>query len=70
MRTAIEGKIREYQHGLTLLPNVPAEVLAAGLDLFASEAAVALWRCESVRALGDEIPMQMAQIPVGAKKAA
>ena len=70
MRAALRGEILKYQHCLTLLPNVPAEVVAAGLDLFVSEAAVALWLCESARALGEEIPMQVAQTPVGAKKVA
>ena len=70
MRAAIKVEIQKYHHCLTLLPNLPAEVVAAVLDLFASEAAVALWLCESIRDLGDEIPMQMAQTPAGAKKVA
>lgn len=70
MRTAILLEILRYHKCIELIPGVPAEVLAAGMDLFKTEAAVASWLCEPARALGGRIPMEVAQTPKGAKEVA
>ncbi len=68
MRAGIIAKVRHYQHCLDLFPKIPTTVVDAGMELFNSEAALALWLCEPARALGGKIPIQVAQTLRGAKQ--
>jgi hypothetical protein len=70
LETGIRAEIHHYQRCLALVPNLPSEVLAAGLLLFNSETDVALWLCAPVRALGNKIPIRVAQTTAGALKVA
>lgn len=68
MRAGISIEVRRYKRCLELLPNIPSEVVEAGVELFSNEAALALWLCEPARALGGKIPMMVAQKRRGAKQ--
>jgi uncharacterized protein (DUF2384 family) len=68
LRAGITAEVRRYRACLDLVTNLPANVVDAGLELFVDEAALALWLCEPARALGDKIPMRVAQTRRGANQ--
>ena len=68
MRAAINAEMWRYERCLEFLPRIPAEVVDAGVELFASEAALALWLCQPARSLGGKIPMKVALTRRGAKR--
>lgn len=68
MRAGINREIRRYQKGRGLVQNLPADLVAAGVRLFKSEAALACWLCEPARGLGGRLPMVVAQTSRGADR--
>lgn len=68
MVAAITAEITRYRRCRPLLRLVTADVLAAGLEFFSSEDALAMWLCEPARSLDGKIPLQVIRQPQGRAK--
>lgn len=70
LEATIDVKLREYQRMRLLLCNVDQEVFKAGIQLFQSEAGLALWLCAPALALGGKTPLRVMRTAKGRKTVA
>lgn len=68
MEAALKAEIRRYQKSLPLMASLDVEIYAAGRELFANDAGLALWLCDPARALGWKIPLLVARTKSGRKQ--
>lgn len=70
LQAGIKAEIGRYQRCLELIGYVDAEVLAAGMALFATEAALAIWLSEPARLLGGKVPLKVMETGQGRRRVA
>jgi hypothetical protein len=70
LEAGLKLQIRLYQQCLNLLPALNVEVYLAGMELFATEAALALWLCAPARAFAGKLPIRVARTAKGRKRVA
>jgi len=66
----IASKIRQMENLRWLLIHVDIEVFEAGMDLFESESALALWLCAPAQALNGKIPLRVMHTASGRQQVA
>lgn len=68
MVTGIRATIRHYQRCLKLVNLVDRNVFTAGMMVFSTEPAFALWLCEPAALLGGEVPLLTARTARGRRR--
>jgi uncharacterized protein (DUF2384 family) len=67
---ALRRRTLHYEKCMKLLDRLDDEVLAAGMELFEDEAALASWLTQPARALGEAIPLRVMRSASGRKQVA
>jgi uncharacterized protein (DUF2384 family) len=68
LSAGIRTQIKHYQRCLTLVRYVDEAVLSAGMDIFSSDAALALWLCEPTETFRGKAPLLLARTAKGRKQ--
>jgi len=68
LQAGIRAEIRRYQQCLKRIDSVNAEVFAAGMTFFTTEADLALWLCAPARLLGGEVPLKVVRTGKGRQR--
>ncbi len=68
LQAGIRNEIQHYQQCLQLIDMVDAEVFAAGMTFFTTEAALALWLCEPALLLGSDVPLKVLRTDKGRQR--
>lgn len=70
MAAGLLKEIKHYQRCIRLLDRVDHDVLAAGIDMFESEATLALWLCAPALSLGGKVPLDFMRSVKGRRQVA